>query len=173
MLVRHIQLGEMLPQRRGAGRGGAGNRELKILRRRIEELENRRNGDDDVYSDPEEEVKDKCDGDERDPTTKMISYLSNKGSAKVEVSCYDGSLRVDVLIDWIGEFERHFEYENVQDPNRVQFVVAKLKGHATLWWDMVQKDRVNNKLEKIRNWKNMVTKIKEKFIPVDYQQNLF
>jgi hypothetical protein len=103
----------------------------------------------------------------------LISYLSNRGSAKVEVSCYDGSLRVDVLIDWIGELERYFEYENVQDPNRVRFVVTKLKGHATLWWDMLQKDRVNNQLEKIRTWKKMVTKIKEKFLPVDYQQNLF
>jgi hypothetical protein len=72
------------------------------LRRRIEELENHRNGDDEVYLEPEEEIKDERDNDERDPTTIMISYLSNKGSAKVEVSCYDGSLRVDVLIDWIG-----------------------------------------------------------------------
>ena len=47
----------------------------------------------------------------------MISYLSNRGSARVEVSCYDGNLRDDVLIDWIGELERYFEYENVQDPN--------------------------------------------------------
>jgi hypothetical protein len=40
------------------GRGGAGNRELENLRRRIEELENCRNEDDEVYSNPEEEIKD-------------------------------------------------------------------------------------------------------------------
>jgi hypothetical protein len=90
-----------------------------------------------------------------------------------EVSCYHGSLRVDVLIDWIGEIERYFEYENVQDPKRVRFDVMKLKGHAGLWWDMLQKDIVNNQLEKIRTLKKMVTKIKEKFLHVDYQQNLF
>jgi hypothetical protein len=78
--------------------------------RRIEELENHRNGDDEVYSDPKEEIKDKRDDDERDPTTRMILYLSNRGSARVEVSCYDCILRVDVLIDWIGEIERYFEY---------------------------------------------------------------
>jgi hypothetical protein len=108
-----------------------------------------------------------------EPNSTLGSYLSNRGSEKVEVSCYDGSLRVDVLIDWIGELERYFEYENVQDPNRVRFVVTKLKGHATLWWDMLQKDRVNNQLEKIKTWKKMVTKIKDKFLLVDYQQNLF
>jgi hypothetical protein len=100
MLVRHLQLGGMSPRMR-AGRGGAGNRELENLRRRIEELENRRNGNDEVYSELEEEIKDEWDGDERYPTTRLISYLSNRGSAKVEVSCYDGSLRADVLINWI------------------------------------------------------------------------
>ena len=40
-------------------------------------------------------------------------YLSNRGSARVEVSCYDGNMGVDVPIDWIGELERYFESENV------------------------------------------------------------
>lgn len=31
----------------------------------------------------------------------MTSFLSNKGSMRVEVSCYDGGLRVETLIDWI------------------------------------------------------------------------
>jgi hypothetical protein len=138
------------------------------LRRRIEKLENRRNGDDEVYSEPKEEIRDEHDGDERDPKIRLISYLGNMGSSKVEVSCYDGSLRVYVLIECIGEPERYFEYENVQDPNHTIFFVTKLKGHAELWWDMSQRDRVNNQLEKIRTWKNMVTKIKEKCIHVDY-----
>jgi hypothetical protein len=99
MLVRHLQLGGMSPRRKGVGRGGAVNRELENLRRRIEELKNRRNGNDGVYSEPKEEIKDERDGDERDPTSRLISYLSNRGSAKVEVSCYDGSLRDDVVID--------------------------------------------------------------------------
>jgi len=43
----------------------------------------------------------------------------------------------------------------------------KLKGHEKLWWGMLQKDRVNNQLEKIITWKKMVTKVKEKFLPVD------
>jgi hypothetical protein len=31
---------------------------------------------------------------------------------------------------------------------------------------------VDNRHEKIKNWKKMVSKIEEKFFPVDYQQNL-
>ena len=30
-------------------------------------------------------------------------------------------------------------------------------------------ERVNNQPKKIRTWKNMVTKIKEDFFPIDYQ----
>ena len=137
MLVRHIQLGGMLLRRRGPGRGGVGNQVLENLRRRIEELENCRNRDDEVYSNLEEEIEDEQDSNERDPAAKLILYLSNRGSAKVEVSCYDDSLIVYVLIDWIGELERYFEYANVQDPNWVRFVVKKLKGYATLWRDML------------------------------------
>lgn len=144
MWVRHLQLGGMPLRRRGVGQGGAGNRELEDLRRRIEELENRRNGDVEVDLGSEGEIEEEHDAKERDLAIRMISYLSNKGSARVEVSCYDGKLRADVLIDWIGELKRYFEYENVQDPNWVRFSITKLKGHAALWWNMLQKDRVNN-----------------------------
>jgi hypothetical protein len=57
--------------------------------------------------------------EEVDPTVWLIYFLKDRGSARVEVSCYDGSLKAKTLIDWIGELKRYFEYENVQDPNRV------------------------------------------------------
>jgi hypothetical protein len=47
----------------------------------------------------------------------LISFLKDKGSARVEFLCYDGSLKAKNLIVWIGEIERHFEYEIFQDPN--------------------------------------------------------
>ena len=102
----------------------------------------------------------------------IFFFLSNKGNARVEVSSYDGSLGVEVVIDQIRELERYFEYENVQDPNQVWFAITKLKGYVALWLDMLQKDKVDNRLENIRTWRKMVRKIKEKFFLVDYQQNL-
>lgn len=59
--------------------------------------------------------------------------MSNKGSVKVEVWCYYGSLRAETLIkSWIGKLEKYFEYENVQNPNQVQFSIMKIKGHVAL-----------------------------------------
>jgi hypothetical protein len=54
----------------------------------------------------------------------------------------------------------------------VKHVVTRLKGHATLWWDELQDDRRSKGKQKIKIWDRMVAKLKEKFIPKDYQINL-
>jgi hypothetical protein len=97
-------------------------------------LENRRNGEAELDSEFEEEIEVEQNAEGGDPTMRLISFLSNIGSERVEVWCYDGSLKAGILIDWIGELESYFEYENVQDPNRVRFSITKLKGHVSLWW---------------------------------------
>ena len=50
---------------------------------------------------------------------------------KFEVPTFLGNLSPKELIDWINELE-YFEYEDIDDPNRVKFVKAKLKGHAKI-----------------------------------------
>ena len=81
---------------------GARNEELEELRRRIEELENIRNGEDELASKVEEEIEIKQNDEDKDPTVRLIPYMSNMGSTRVEVSCYEGSLIAKSLIDWIG-----------------------------------------------------------------------
>jgi hypothetical protein len=49
----------------------------------------------------------------------------------------------------------------------------RLKGHATLWWDELQVDRRCQGKKKIKSWDRMIAKMKEKFIPRDYQITLF
>ena len=53
---------------------------------------------------------------------------------KFEVPTFSGKLNPEELIDWINELEEYFEYEEIEDPNRVKFAKAKLKGHAKIWW---------------------------------------
>ena len=47
---------KMTPRRRGVMRRGARNQELEELRIRIEKLENKRNGEDELTSEAEEEI---------------------------------------------------------------------------------------------------------------------
>ena len=48
---------------------------------------------------------------------------------KFEVLTFLGNLNPKDLINWINELEEYFEYEDIEDPNRVNFVKAKLKRH--------------------------------------------
>jgi hypothetical protein len=55
----------------------------------------------------------------------------------------------------------------------VKHAVTRLKGHAALWCDELQFERKRNGKQKIKSWDRMVAKLKEKFIPKDYQINLY
>jgi hypothetical protein len=61
----------------------------------------------------------------------------------VEFYFYDGNIEAKTLVDWIGDIERYFEYENLPDPDRVCFEIMKLKGNSSLWWDVMHKDIVD------------------------------
>jgi hypothetical protein len=92
---------------------------------------------------------------------------------KMEFPMYEGNLDVEELQYWISDLDKYFDYEEIDDEKKVKNVVTKLKGHATLWWDELQADRRCNGKSKIMKWDRMVEKLKAKFIPMDYQINLF
>ena len=54
----------------------------------------------------------------------------------------------------------------------MKIAVTRLKGHASLWWGHLQTDRQRRGKEKIRTWVKIVSKVKKKFLPVDYQVSL-
>lgn len=37
---------------------------------------------------------------------------------------------------------------------------------------MLQKDIIEHRLERIKTWKKMMNKLREKFFPIDYQQSV-
>jgi hypothetical protein len=55
----------------------------------------------------------------------------------------------------------------------MKHAVTRLNGHVALWWDEFQVDRRCKGKQKIKSWDRMVANIKEKFIPKDYQINMF
>jgi hypothetical protein len=93
--------------------------------------------------------------------------------AKIEVPMYEDNLDVEELLDWVTSIDKYFNYEDVNEEKRVRHVVTKLKGHATLWWDEPHAERRRKGKQKINNWDRMVAKLKAKFMPNDYQINLF
>ena len=104
---------------------------------------------------------------------RLLRVLSRENSKPVvEVVPYDGKLDTNVVLDWISDMEKFFEYENTLDNRKVTIAVTRLKGHASLWWEYLQTNRQRRGKEKIRTWSKMVNKVKKKFLPVDYQVSL-
>jgi hypothetical protein len=93
--------------------------------------------------------------------------------AKIEAPMYEGNLDAEELLDWIRSMDKYFDYEDVDGEKRVRHAVTKLKVHATLWWDELQVERRSRGKQKINNWDKMVANMKAKFMPKDYQINLF
>lgn len=50
-------------------------------------------------SESKEEIKFEANTKDGYLVVRLISYLSNRGSVRVEVVCYDGSLRAETLVD--------------------------------------------------------------------------
>ena len=104
----------------------------------------------------------------------MLRSVSGSNSRpKPSLSTYDGNLSAEGLIDWIGELDRYFDYEDVEEDKKVKLVVTRLKGHATLWWDNVQAERKKKNKVVIKSWDRMVAKMRDKFLPKNYQLGLY
>jgi hypothetical protein len=95
------------------------------------------------------------------------------GRERIKVPMYEGNLDVEELLDWIRSMNKHFDYEYVDEERKVKYAVTRLKGHTTLWWDELQAERRSKGKQNIKNWDKMVAKMKAKFIPKDYQINMF
>lgn len=76
-------------------------------------------------------------------------------------------------MDSIKSIDDYFDNEEDEENKMVKFVVTRLKGHATIWWDKVQTSRMRKGKSKIKKWGKMVSKLKAKFFPKDYHLDLF
>lgn len=91
---------------------------------------------------------------------------------KMELLVYLGNLNSEEL-DWIGELDKYFEFEDVPEERQVKLAIAKLEGHASPWSDYVQEERRKKGKAKITSWDRMVAKLKGKFLPNDYVIQLY
>jgi hypothetical protein len=152
-------------------------REMRELRARLDAMETtQRKAPDvgDVIDAESEDVEVEGDTGEDAAEERLLKAIVKLGAReKIEIPMYEGNLDVEELLDWIRAMEKYFDYEEVDDEKRVKHVVTRLKGHTTLWWDELQADRRSKGKQKIKNWDRMVAKLKDKFIPKDYQINLF
>eukprot|EP00253_Pinus_taeda_P029988 PITA_29988 len=166
---------------RGRGRGRAVRRiayeglreEIHVLRERLTVVEAGGRRDpadesDEEVAEPEDEFKGVT------PEFQLLkSVLLSSHKPRHELPTYDGSLSANVLLDWLSEVNKYFEFEETSDDKQEKFAATKLKGHASLWWDSIQAERKRLHKQPIKKWARIEAKLKEKFLRKDYHIMLY
>ena len=91
---------------------------------------------------------------------------------KVEIPEYEGKLDPEEFLDQLHTVERVFEYKVALKDKKVKLVALKLKKYASLWWANLCAKRVRERKTKIRTWEKMKSKLKARFLPPTYVQDL-
>ena len=64
---------------------------------------------------------------------KFFQAISKIGKrTKFDIFTFLENINLEKLIDWINEIEMYFEYEDIEDLDRIKFGKAKLKGHTRI-----------------------------------------
>jgi hypothetical protein len=152
-------------------------REMRELRARLEtmkEMQRRTPVAGDLSDAKREEIEVEATTGEDVAEEFLLKVVVKLGAReKIDLPMYEGNLDDKELLDWVRSLDKYFDYEYVDEGKKVRHVVNRLKGHTTLWWDKLQAERRRKDKQKIKNWDRMVAKLKAKFIPKDYQINLF
>ncbi|GJZ58121.1 reverse transcriptase domain-containing protein, partial [Tanacetum coccineum] len=86
---------------------------------------------------------------------------------------FTGKVYPDDFIDWLSTVERVFDVRDIPDKLKVKLVAIKLRQHASLWWDHVNKRRRIEGKSKVKTWEKMKKLMKAKFLPDNHRQEAF
>ncbi|GJU02792.1 reverse transcriptase domain-containing protein [Tanacetum coccineum] len=92
---------------------------------------------------------------------------------KIEILEFTGKVHTNDFIDWVSTVERVFDVRDIPDKLKVKLVAIKLRQHASLWWDHVNKRRRIEGKSKVETWEKMKKLMKDKFLPENHRQEAF
>ena len=92
---------------------------------------------------------------------------------KIDVPDFLSKLEPNAFEDWLTAIEDYFDWFTVSEDRKVRYVRMKLKGHARAWWGSVEEQLRRKRRPPISNWEEMKERLKEKYLPIDYEQMMF
>jgi len=92
---------------------------------------------------------------------------------KVDVPDFYGKLEPHAFEDWLTAIEDYFDWFVVLEEQKVRYIKMKLKGHARVWWGSVEEQLRQTQCPPISHWEEMKEQLKEKYLPIDYEQMMF
>ncbi|GKA44029.1 reverse transcriptase domain-containing protein, partial [Tanacetum coccineum] len=92
---------------------------------------------------------------------------------KIEILEFTGKVHPDDFIDRLSTVERVFDVRDIPEKLKVKLVAIKLRQHASLWWDHVNKRRQIKGKSKVKTWEKIKKLMKAKFLPENHRQEAF
>ncbi|RVW70926.1 Retrovirus-related Pol polyprotein from transposon 297 [Vitis vinifera] len=92
---------------------------------------------------------------------------------RLEIAEFYGKLNPTAFLDWIMSMEDYFDWYAMPENRKVRFVKAKLKGAARPWWHNIENQAHRTGQPPIDTWDEMMLKMKEHFLPTDYEQLMY
>ena len=92
---------------------------------------------------------------------------------RIDVPDFFGKLEPNAFEDRLTAIEDNFDWFDVSEDRKVRYVRMKLKGHARAWWGSVEEQLRRTRRPTVSNWAEMKERLKEKYLPIDYEQMMF
>ncbi|KAF2308838.1 hypothetical protein GH714_021622 [Hevea brasiliensis] len=91
---------------------------------------------------------------------------------KLNAPEYDGKLDPNIFIDWLDGLKAYCDFYHMTDLEHVHFAKIKLIGATRKYWQSVQCNMKRLNEPPITQWAVMKSKLKEKYAPSYYEDNL-
>ena len=145
---------------------------IELMRKRLEEVVGKVIGEAESSKKGkvivEEDVIPKLDPPiQEEPFLKAIKALSGKALEGVPI--FAGKMDTELVMEWIEGMENHFYYEGVSEAQKVKVAKSRLRGAPLTWWKFLQEEWEREGKKPIAKWQAMVTKIRENYLPKDYE----
>jgi uncharacterized coiled-coil protein SlyX len=92
---------------------------------------------------------------------------------RMEVREFNGKGGPDVFLDWLRELEKMIDHRGYNDHQSYKLASLKLTKLASLWFENLQRTRVNEGKGKIRSWEKLRKRLCRKYVPPSYKQDKF
>ncbi|XP_020597419.1 uncharacterized protein LOC110037178 [Phalaenopsis equestris] len=92
---------------------------------------------------------------------------------KIDVPVFDRKLEPNAFEDWLTAIEDYFDWFFISKDRRVRYVRMKLKGHVRAWWATVEERLRRTRLPAASNQEETKERLKEKYLPIDYEKMMF
>lgn len=107
---------------------------------------------------------------DQEPFLKALKAMSGKSLEGVPL--FSGKMEAESVMEWIEGMENHFECEGVTEAQKVKVAKSRMRGVVVTWWKFIQNEREREGKIPISTWKGMVSKIRETYLPEDYEVQL-